>query len=246
MMYLWKSDMIRFMLDAAKYGDYHKNLAAAIKRNLPENPNICEPGCGLGHLSMELAKYADFVTSVDINSDAIAAFRRIASERFKNLEILNRDIEEYSPESKHNAIVFNFFGKATEILRISKRICNGTIVVVKRSEDHVRISGTGENSYRNSGIVLEQCLESLSVPYLSEKHSFEFGQPLRSIDDALLFFKTYKRADDPEMAEDIVRSKLLETNRNDFPYYYPYTQKIKIITFKTSDIGEEILHEKDF
>ena len=72
-MFEWNADKVRFMEDAAAWGDFHARLAAALAPYL--EGRICDAGCGTGHLSLALSPYVKQVTAVDVSASAIGMAR---------------------------------------------------------------------------------------------------------------------------------------------------------------------------
>ena len=71
-MFQWNEEKLRFMEDAAAWGDFHARLAAALAPYLPGDGHICDAGCGTGHLSLALSPYVRQVTAVDVSGEALA------------------------------------------------------------------------------------------------------------------------------------------------------------------------------
>ncbi|MFQ8765497.1 MAG: class I SAM-dependent methyltransferase [Oscillospiraceae bacterium] len=189
-MFCWTDDMISFMQDAANFGSYQQELADWICEALPVVRHVCDAGCGLGFLSVRLAERFETVTAADISGQALANLHRIAAEKnVSNLEILETDMLTFAPEAPYDAMVFCLFGRMREILRVAKRCCAGEIVVVKKAFTHHR--------FRSSSVplrdeVTEQAADFLrahGVPFRLETKTFDMGQPLRSLDDAVRFLR---------------------------------------------------------
>ena len=65
--------------------------------------------------------------------------------------------------------------------------------------------------------------------------SIEDGQPLRSLEDAELFFRLYARGEDKNLiTRDYVRSLLQETSDDEFPFYYQRPCIFSILTVDMS------------
>lgn len=47
-MFQWNAEKVRFMEDAAAWGDFHARLAAELAPYLPRNGHVCDAGCGTG------------------------------------------------------------------------------------------------------------------------------------------------------------------------------------------------------
>lgn len=242
MMQLWYEDMVRFMRDASEYGTYNQELARLLAPHLTKDMHICDAGCGLGYLSLALAPFAGHVTSVEKNPDASA----VLEDNCRKLGITNitprcGTIQEVIPEEKYDAMVFCFFGGIHEILASAKEQCRGTVFIITRNYTTHRFSvgshPTGSYGYRRSNEVLR----SLGVPFEETTFDLEFGQPFRCWEDARKFYEIYSHDEDKSaITEEFLRSKVVETGREDFPLYMPHRRNLAILKFETSDIPETI------
>lgn len=140
-MFRWTDDMVRFMRDAAGFGSYQTELAGWICSQIPQARHVCDAGCGLGFLALQLAQRYPRVTAADISEQALdIAHAQAEEKRVSNLEIVQTDLLAYAPETRFDAMVFCLFGKMPEILPIAKRCCAGRIVVIKKAFTHHRFS----------------------------------------------------------------------------------------------------------
>lgn len=241
-MQLWYEDMVRFMRDASEYGTYNQELAKMLAPEFTQDSHICDAGCGLGYLSLALAPYAGHITSVEKNSDAVA----VLEENCRNLAITNitprcGTVQEAVPAQKYDAMVFCFFGGIYEILETARRQCCGTVFIITRTYTTHRFSvgshPTGSYGYWGS----REVLTHLGIPFDEKTFDLEFGQPFRSLKDARRFFEIYSRDEDKsKITNEFLRSKVIETGRDDFPLYMPHLRNLAIIKFSASDIPEII------
>ena len=140
-MFRWTDDMVRFMRDAASFGSYQTELAGWICSQIPQARHVCDAGCGLGFLALQLAQRYPRVTAADISEQALdIAHAQAEEKRVSNLEIVQTDLLAYAPETRFDAMVFCLFGKMPEILPMAKRCCAGRIVVIKKAFTHHRFS----------------------------------------------------------------------------------------------------------
>ncbi len=228
MMQRWSEDAIRFMEDASAYGTYHKELAQAILPFLPKDGHICDAGCGLGHLALELTRQCRRVTAVDASAAALRGL--LSRELPSNLQVLHGDI--FSMEEQYDAMVFCYFGKTEEILRIGRDRCRGRVLVVRRDCSVHRFSQTPVVRKTHSVNRLPWVLEEQGIPFVSQNLSLELGQPFRSKEDALAFFSLYNKSDTPILAEEL-DTKLVRTDRESFPWYYPSVREMELIVFES-------------
>ena len=118
-MFQWNEEKLRFMEDAAAWGDFHARLAAALAPYLPGDGHICDAGCGTGHLSLALSPYVRQVTAVDVSGEALGLLAENCRKRhMTNIVIHRGDIAQLLPEEPYDAMVFCFFGHIKEILAI--------------------------------------------------------------------------------------------------------------------------------
>ena len=157
MMYRWEPDMIRYMRDASENSSYNRELVAEMLPWLNQEMRVCDAGCGLGYLSMELAPHVEHVTAVDINADALQDLREKA---ISNVTVLCGDIGALQPARPYDAMVFCFFGGIEEILRIAREQCGGSVFVISRNYTTHRFSvgdyPTGSYGFSRAKMVLSE------------------------------------------------------------------------------------------
>jgi len=96
---------------------------------------------------------------------------------------------------------------------------------------------TGSYGYWGS----REVLTNLGIPFEEKTFDLEFGQPFRSLVDARRFFEIYSHDEDKSSITDaFLRSKVLETGREDFPLYMPHLRNLSILKFEAADIPDEI------
>lgn len=231
MMQRWSEDTVRFMRDASHYGSYHRELATALLPYLPTDGKVCDAGCGLGDLSLELAKYCREVTAVDASPAALQGL--IEGEKPKNLRVVQGDI--FTLNEEFDAMVFCYFGKTEEILSLACQKCRGNVIVVRRDCSRHRFSAAPVERKEHSINFLTQRLQELAVPYLSKSLALELGQPFRSFEDALCFFELYNKSDRPVSPEEL-KNKLLPVEHGEFCLYYPNVREMELIVFSSKNI----------
>lgn len=237
-MYHWTPDMIRFMADASAYGDFHQRLAELILPYFGTVDHICDAGCGLGDLSVRLAPSVSRITCVDIKPQAAAFLRtHCAAENIRNIKVLEGDINMLQPAEPYDGMIFCFFGQSEEILEIARQQCCGTVAVIKKNYSTHRFSvgnyPTGPDGYSHMQALLVQ----RQIPFKSRTAALEFGQPFRNFEDIRAFYNCYSRDKDPALLTDeFLRSRVVETGREDFPLYMPHQRQIGLIFFQSGDI----------
>lgn len=237
-MFIWSAEMVGFMRDAALYNrDYYTRLASWMAPYLSPGDHLCDAGCGLGFLTLELSNYVNQITAVDHSDLALNVLRETQADH-RNIEIVADNIYRFTPYEKYDDMVFSFFGKMEEISRIAKAQCRGTIFAFKKNYVNHRFAvgehPVGDDSYTNA----VSWLEKNGVPFSGETLTLEMGQPLHSWDEARRFFMLYHRGDIGEITDEFLQDRLIKTGREDFPLYLPQQRKVGCLRFAAADLPE--------
>lgn len=242
MMYQWKPDMIRFMRDASEYSNYNRDLAEVMLPYLTNESHVCDAGCGLGYLSLELARSVGRVTAVDMNPEPLKVLRENCSLRgINNIDVVRGDVFSPAFEGKYSSMVFCYFGDIEIIIKNGKHLCAGPLFIFKRNYETHRFSA-GSYTFEYSGYAGDcRRLDEMGVRYKTVELETEFGQPFRSMDDARLFFELYSHdADKTSITDTLLHDRLTFTGREDFPLYMPCLKKSGCIIINPQDIPAEI------
>ena len=230
MIFSWTPEQIRFFLDASAKSDYDRLLAARIREAAPEAETICDAGCGLGGLSLALSARFSSVTAIDCSENAIGCLReQIAGKGVDNVAAIQADLMTYTPPTPFDAMVFCYFGQTEEILQIASRCCRGTVLLVKRNYDRHRFALQTEKHTRDTADSAAVVLRERGIRFRREDLETEFGQPFRSLSDAVRFFRLY---DGGAVTEAAVREKLLATGDKEFPFYFPQKKRVSLLWFR--------------
>jgi SAM-dependent methyltransferase len=226
MRFTWDEQAVKWFIDASIYTGFHKALAQKILPYLEESDTLCDLGCGLGRLDLELAPYVSNLTAIDINENAVRVLRRDAENAgLRNLQVQHGDAL-LSIESC-DVLLSSFFGRLNTL---------GSLKHCRRKL--IRITGGSTNSglypqrYRIDKKHIESTmrdeLASLGISYEQEIHTMEFGQPLRTRHDAGLYISHHAPEATEEEIDDFLNQHLERTGRDDFPFFLPNQKEINI------------------
>ena len=239
-MFEWNPDKIRFRIDSVQNSTFHQQIARvlACKYDDPSVISLCDAGCGLGFLSLALSEHFKQITSIDISPLALSVLQREAASRgIRNINILQEDLldDPSVVPGLYDGMVFSFFGNVSEILQIAAPRCRNRIFILKKNDQHHRFSVSHAVREHDSMAWALADLRERGLPFTKEDMSIEDGQPLRSLDDAQLFFHLYARGEDHHLiTRDYVKSLLQETGDDEFPYYYQRACVFSILTVDLS------------
>ena len=233
-MFAWTEESAAFWEDSAAYTNSYDLLAQKAAAHLTPGDNLFEGGCGLGHLSVALAKRGFAVTAMDLSPLPLRYLRANADRAGVRLTVRTGDVFTLPEGELYDSAVFCFFGSVTEILNWAKGHCRDRLILFKKNWSTHRFT-------RDPGAVRKftyplTCgeLERLGVPFAAETFDADMGQPFRSLPDAVRFFRLY----DPQaaMTEGEALSRLTKTGDPVFPYYLPALRSVGMIVIQTRDI----------
>ena len=232
----WTPNMISFMEDASDYGNYFSELASCLSGLLDASWTVCDAGCGIGQLSIALSPLVKKVVAIDRSVEATDYLKkRISSAGVSNVEVLAEDFDNLHAERRFDAMVFNYFGRMEQILDIAAKHCLRRVIIIRKVYTNHRFS------FGTYPIEQNPALLPNGMNHEVREFSCEFGQPFRSIGDAVRFFELYSRDEDKSVInEKNVRSRLVETGNPDFPYYLPHLKRSTIYVIDRGSYGKPL------
>lgn len=230
----WTDRMIGFMSDASGYGNYFEELSECLSAYLDKDWTVCDAGCGIGQLTISLSPLVKHITGIDRSEPAIGKLKNsLATAGLDNAEAVCADFDNLDSSFVFDAMIFNYYGRMDEILEIARRYCRKRIIVVKKNYTNHRFS-IGKNPINESSTSeVSAFLDSRGMRYTTRLFSAEFGQPFRSLEDAVEFFSIYSRDGDRSLINrENVEKRLVETGKTDFPYYLPHRRESMIFVIE--------------
>ena len=233
-MFAWTEESAAFWEDSASYTQSYERLAERAAARLSPEGNLFEGGCGLGHLSVALAKRGFAVTAMDLSPLPLRYLRAGADRAGVRLTVRTGDVFTLPEGELYDSAVFCFFGSVTEILNWAKGHCRDRLILFKKNWSTHRFT-------RDPGVLRKYTypltceeLTLLGLPFETEVFDVDMGQPFRNLSDAVRFFRLY----DPQTAvtEAEALSRLTETGDPVFPYYLPALRSVGMIVIRARDI----------
>lgn len=229
MRWIWNEQTIRWFLDASAYTGFHKALAKMILPHLRPEDTLCDAGCGLGRLDLELAPHVTAIKAIDMNAQATGVLAIDAqSLGFDNLRVVTGDAMDQS--EPFDILLISFFGKSNllDLRRLHRRKIIRVVSADKPSSLYPERFRCKEKETVRS--VCGQ-LDALGAQYILELGAAEFGQPLRTRSDAELYVLQNAPAAAPDEVDEFLNECLKPTSREDFPYYLPFKKEFGIFIF---------------
>ena len=235
-MFTWTEASAAFWEDSAKYTKSYDRLADRAAAHLVPGGTVFEGGCGLGHLSLALARRGYAVTAMDASPLPLRYLRENARQQSLSLDIRQGDAFALPEEKVYDNAVFCFFGSVSETLAWAKVHCRGSLVLFKKSWSTHRFSRDEAAIRKFTYPLTLKELNRLGVPYDSSLFDVDMGQPFRNLEAAVRFFALY----DPEgaMTTAEVRARLTDTIDPCFPFYLPAMRPVGMIVLRAQDIRQ--------
>ena len=227
MLFRWTEQSIRWFVDASAYTGFHGEVAKKILPHLKPGESLCDVGCGLGRLDLELAPHLSRVLSMDINPDVIDVLNRDAQTRgITNLQGVCGDATTLTEE--FDILLMSFFEKAGT-MDDYLRLCRRLLIRIVNAENKGSLYPSSHRKVQKNVVAdVQRELEERGQPYHLELISAEFGQPLRSRQDADQFVLSHASEASGKELEDFLSENLTETRRKDFPLFLPHRKEAGI------------------
>jgi 2-polyprenyl-3-methyl-5-hydroxy-6-metoxy-1,4-benzoquinol methylase len=223
--FIWNQKKIHWFQEADIYAGFSKNVARLLAPKLAGYTTLCDIGCGLGLIDIELSQSIPSITCIDISPEAIEALNKNIAERgITNIKPLLLDFKEI--KGGWDVILISFFGYRH--LEHFLNCCRKLIVVVGQNNQSELYPEKYRKSPKFTAMQLEQVLNQKGIPYSLTEAAFEFGQPLVSLEDAEEFVRTQA----PEITDEDLASflalRLVETGDAKYPFLLPRLKSIGI------------------
>jgi SAM-dependent methyltransferase len=232
-LYTWSPEKISWYADACRYSgnDRNRKLASAIIDALPQSPHICDIGCGIGALSLELMKKASLVTAVDINRYALQYLQAsVKCGEYKNIEVVEGDFAELEPPTqKVDGLVFCMVG-GNNFLEQAKHWTNGKVIIINEVSRKCSFASTPRIGAKYDGGSNRSRLEEAGYIFEEAVIKTSFGQPFRNFEDAVSFVSCYDREGSRADIERMLLGQLEETDSEEFPLYLPTDKEYYLYT----------------
>ena len=231
LLFPWSPDSIRWYKTATEYCGYHRHLSDLLTWQLPKDARVCDMGCGIGSLALELAPHCSHVTAVDIDAIALESLRSECSARhIENIEITEGDFELLSPPEKpFDAIIFCLFGNLPHYYARARQWATGKIFFIVNASSNPKFSIADNARYRSDEKDCREFLDSVGAVYRQERVSLDFGQPLTDIEEALKFVRYYNPdASDKELKAHL--EKYLRVAFGGYAFFLPSQKDLSIFS----------------
>lgn len=228
MAFVWTKQRIDWYLDASRYGGFHQRLADTIRPYLLPQDRLCDLGCGLGRLDLVLAPAVRHITCVDTDETVLASLRQEAKANgIANLSALCADVRDM--RDVFDVAIMAFFGHPPGMMMDCLRLTSRALIrIANVHANGASLQPGGHSKKRETARDIAALLDGAGRKYRLLLDTFEFGQPLRSQEDAADFLRCNTPAIPEEELRAFLAETLVATGRADFPFYLPGKKELGI------------------
>ena len=236
-LYQWDDDIIRWYRLAADRHHFHRDLAAAVVPMLPPDARVCDMGCGLGYLSLNLAPHVKRLDAMDRNARVVGCLRELAAQQgVSNLSAYVTDFERTpAPEEKYDAMIFSFYGRTPWHVQAARRWTKEKLIVISNAERSTGFDGRARIDPTCHAGAFAQYLSERHIPYRRQYLELPFGQPFWDLADARRFLACYTDETGTDL-EAILQRELVRGR--DSPYYLPHMKRMSLFDIDLSPARE--------
>jgi len=221
----WNENTIRWYQDAERYTGFYKNIARLVAPKMAGYTTLCDIGCGPGLVDIELSRYMEAITCIDVNPCAIAALERnIRQNNITNIKPLLLDCRQIS--ENWDVIFLSFFGSG-ELERFLPH-CKKLVAVVSKKSEPQLFPEKYRKFRKNIVEEVEKHLQGAGIPYNLTNAELEFGQPFCTEEDAGEFVRALCRNISCDELDEFLRTHLVRTGEEEFPFYLPHKKSVGI------------------
>lgn len=225
MRFEWNPDTIRWYKTANDYTGFYKKIAALIAPKLAGYSSLCDIGCGLGLVDLELCRSIDQITCIDISEEAIAFLNKTAADRnINNIRTLLMDCSHLT--GCWDVIFTSFFGGRN--FKSFSTHCKKLFIVLSAKNKMELYPGNYRRFKKNTAAALKQDLADQGIPYSLTEVTLNFGQPLASLEDAHKFVLTFSPQAGPDEVSHFLSQNLIKTEDKKYPLFLPHNKSISI------------------
>jgi predicted RNA methylase len=215
-------------LTASLFTEFHKKLAQEILPYISKHDTVCDFGCGLGRLDIELSSGVKHITSVDIEEKVI----HILEEDIKSVGIANmeaRCVNAIHIREKFDIGIMSFFGKSGGDMCFYRNLCRKKLIRIANVEnDSTLYPKEHRKTRKDVAQDIRRDLYRNNMEFEYKDVYIEFGQPLSSKEEARMFIQSHAPKADEKEVDLFLEKNTILTKREDYPIYLPNLKHIGI------------------
>jgi len=229
MHFTWDEKTIGWLLDAADYTGFYEKLAGMLLPYIRLRGTLCDMGCGMALADVALAREIGQITCVDVNDAVLSVAKREAARRgAENLTFLHADGQMV--QGQWDTVTAMFHGRVDAFCAPYLSKANDLLLFVTHGAD----VNKGEGECANATEAAEW-LDANGWRYVRQDAVLEFGQPHRSVEEAIESAGAFRREIPADALKKRVMASIQPTERDDFPFYTPKPRSFAIFAISRAE-----------
>jgi SAM-dependent methyltransferase len=239
MLFEWTDEKIELYVRASEYTGFHRKLAEYVTPLLKAGDAVLDIGCGPGLLSLRIAPLVKTITAIDVDEKVLGYLaEKAAAADVKNITTVTSDIAVVENLKSDVAMMcyFSCPGRVcTRIIRAAKRY---TVIITHGAGASKKPSKISRMIRRPYAAEIEDFLVSGGFGYERIDDKLDFGQPLKSEEEAYNFLDTYCKEDAKEARDKKISEQMAQmqpTGDATYPLVFPCTKDVCIFIIKAPE-----------
>jgi SAM-dependent methyltransferase len=244
MLFQWNEQTLGWFETASAYTGFHRELASIVRPHIADCETLCDIGCGLGLLDLELARDVRNLCCIDQNEAAIEALRALIRARgAQNIDARAADANALA-EERWDVVIMSFFGTSTDDISRFLSFCDKRMILIVHENEAANRSANAAARRPKplNAAEVADCLTDCGARLRRIGASLEFGQPFKSLAAAQEFVRVYANAPpladgdaaDWERPYGDAEKRLVETRRPDYPLYLPKRKGLAVFVVENA------------
>ncbi|HXL03554.1 MAG TPA: class I SAM-dependent methyltransferase [Bacillota bacterium] len=251
MSFSWSEEKIRWFTRALEISEYPWVFMPILETMLDRESTVLEIAAGVGPFARMLADKVRGITALEPCNLALSDLRRTSLEKgIHNISCVESTWEDW-PGEIHDVVIASYAGRSItgsreSLIRMNALARRGVILVtpVGRERKNFGIDSLYARLRREPPLRTrcpqdtKAILENLGIPFKSAEYTYEFGQPLESIDEGVQLISGYHEFApcELEIIRDFVQERVTETDNG---YYLPSSRTSQVFYWHKAGSGEQ-------
>ncbi len=249
MSFTWSEEKIKWFTRALEISEYPQVFMPILETMLDSGSTVLEIAAGVGPFSRMLAGRVRSVTALEPCSLALSDLRKTSLEKgIHNIRYVESTWEDW-PGEAHDVIVASYAGRSImgsrqSLIKINALASRGVMLItpVDRARKNFGVDSLYARLDREPPLRTKcpldtrAVLEDLGIPFESATYTYEFGQPLQSIDEGVELISGYHEFTpcELEIVRDFVKERVTGMGNG---YYFPSSRTSQVFYWHKAGSG---------
>ena len=249
MSFTWSEEKIKWFTSALEISEYPGVFTPLLETMLDTETTVLEIAAGVGPFSRMLAKRVRSITALEPCNLALSDLRRTSLEKgIQNIRYVESTWEDW-PGEAHDVIIASYAGSSVmgspqSLIKVDSLARRWVMLIspVSRTKKNFGIDSLYERLGREPPLRTgcfqdtDVLLRGLGISFQFAECTYEFGQPLGSIDEGVKFMCGYHQFAPNELrvVRDFIEERAIKLDNG---YYLPSSRTSQVFYWHKSQSG---------